>query len=127
MKAGKSIATYRRLRDQSLWRLLAAHNGPLILALLQTHLFEAERSLPASIFHERMARDLDELRASGEDVPQTAQAYIADWLAAGFLERRFPAGGAGEKEKHSPTAARAKPVLTRPGGNRRAAGGNPLA
>jgi len=107
MKADKSIATYRRLRDQSLWRLLAAHNGPLILALLQTHLFEGERSLPASIFHERMARDLDELRASGEDVPQTAQAYIADWLASGFLERRFPAGAAEEEYELSSAAASA--------------------
>src|SRR5437879_66860 len=107
MKADKSIATYRRLRDQSLWRLLAAHNGPLILALLQTHLFEGERSLPASIFHERMARDLDELRASGEDVPQSAQAYIADWLASGFLDRRFPAGAAEEEYELSSAAASA--------------------
>jgi len=54
-----------------------------------------------------MARDLDELRASGEEVPQSAQAYIADWLAAGFLERRFPAGAAEEEYELSSAAASA--------------------
>jgi len=38
MKAEKSLATYRRLRQQPLWRLLAAGGGPTVLALLQTHL-----------------------------------------------------------------------------------------
>lgn len=74
MKADKTIATYRRMRRQSLWRLLASDNGPTVIGLLQTHLYENERGLPASIFHERIGRDLEELRAQGEDFPQTAQA-----------------------------------------------------
>lgn len=97
MKADKAIATYRRLREQPLWRLLAANNGPTILGLLQTHLLDNERSLPASIFHERIGRDLEDLRARGDDLPQTAQAYVADWLTAGYLERRFPPGAAEEE------------------------------
>ncbi|MEH6354045.1 DUF3375 family protein [Pseudomonas sp. 3JA] len=51
MKASTAIATFRRLRTQPLWRLLASDHGPLTLGLLQTHLYESERGLPASIFH----------------------------------------------------------------------------
>jgi len=90
VKADKTIATYIRMRKQPLWRLLASANGPFIIGLLQSHLYDNERSLPASIMHERIGRDLDELRSQGEDLPQTAQAYIAHWVSEGFLERRFP-------------------------------------
>ncbi|HWL51214.1 MAG TPA: DUF3375 family protein [Chthoniobacteraceae bacterium] len=83
MKSSKLTAAYRRLRTQALWKLLASDNGPTILALLQSHLYESERSLPGSIFHDHIARELEELRANGETLPQTAQGYIAGWLAAG--------------------------------------------
>jgi len=38
---------------------------------MQTHLYDGERSLPASIFHERIARELEHLRSSLalEDIP----------------------------------------------------------
>jgi len=49
MKGERAIATYRRLREQALWRLLAADNGPIVLGLLETHLLEDVRSLPASV------------------------------------------------------------------------------
>jgi hypothetical protein len=104
MKADKAIAAYRRLRNQPLWRLLASGNGPTVIGLLQAHLYEGERSLPASILHERIGRDLETLRGRGEDFPQTAQAYIAGWLADGYLERRFPPGAA-EEEYELSTAA----------------------
>lgn len=104
VKADKAIATYRRMRARPLWRLLASTSGPTVIGLLQSHLYESERSLPASIFHERIARDLEELRAQGEDFPQTTQAYVASWLADGYLERRFPAG-ASEEEYELSTAA----------------------
>jgi hypothetical protein len=92
MKAGNAIATYRRMRAQPLWRLLASDNGPAVIGLLQSHLYENERSLPASILHERIGRDLEMLRSQGEVFPQTAQAYVANWLTEGFLERHFPQG-----------------------------------
>src|SRR5690606_17510364 len=104
MKADKAIATYRRMRTQPLWRLLAAAYGPTVIGLLQTHLYENERSLPASILHDRISRDIEELRAQGEDFPQTAQAYVANWLVDGYLERRFPTGAA-EEEYELSTAA----------------------
>jgi uncharacterized protein YdaT len=97
MKADKHIATYRRMRNQPLWRLLASGNGPTAIALLQSHFYESERSLPASILFERLTRDLEELRAQGDDLPQTAQAYVANWLSDGYLERRFPPGATEEE------------------------------
>jgi hypothetical protein len=97
MKADKLLALYRRMRAQPLWRLLAATNGPAVLGLLQAHLYEGERRLPASIFHERIERDLEQLRNLGEEWPQTAQMYVASWLADGYLERRFPPGSKEEE------------------------------
>ncbi|MDR2736157.1 MAG: DUF3375 domain-containing protein [Gracilibacteraceae bacterium] len=106
-KADKNIATYRRLRTEPLWRLLASDNGPAVIGLLQSHLYENERTLPSSIMHERIERDLEALRAQGEDFPQTAQAYIAGWLADGYLERRFPAGANAEEYELSTAALEA--------------------
>lgn len=97
MKSDKNIAAYRRMRNKPLWRLLASGNGPTVIGLLQSHLYEKERTLPASILFERLTRDLEELRAQGDDFPQTAQAYVANWLSDGYLERRFPPGATEEE------------------------------
>jgi hypothetical protein len=97
VKADKNIAAYRRMRNQPLWRLLASGNGPTVIGLLQSLLYEKERSLPASILFERLTRDLEELRAQGDDFPQTAQAYASNWLSDGYLERRFPPGATEEE------------------------------
>jgi len=107
LKADRSIAGFRRLRAQPAWSLLAADTGPIVLALLQAHLLEGERSLPASVFHDRIGRDLEELRAQGFELPQTAQLYVAQWLASGYLERRFPAGAAEEQYELSSAATTA--------------------
>ena len=97
MKGDQAIATYRRLRERALWRLLAADNGPIVLGLLETHLLAGSRSLPASVLYERLGRSLEDLRGQGQHLPQTAQAYVADWLAAGYLARRFPPGASEEE------------------------------
>jgi hypothetical protein len=97
MKADKTIAVYRRMRTQPLWRLLASDKGPTVIGLLQSHLYDKERILPASILFERLTRELEQLRAQGDDLPQTAQAYVAGWLSDGYLERRFPSGAAEEE------------------------------
>lgn len=112
MKSDKVIATYRRLRTQPLWKLLAADNASIVLGLLQTHLYEKERSLSASIFLERIGRDLERLRIDGEYLPQPAQHYIAEWLAAGYLTRRFPAGAAEEEYELTPDAADAIRIIS---------------
>jgi len=105
MKADRFIAACRHLREQPVWRLLASRHGPFVVGLLQSHLFETEHRLPASVFHERIGRDLEELRARGEDLPQPAQAYVAEWLREGYLERRFPSGATEEEYEVSSAAA----------------------
>jgi hypothetical protein len=104
LKGDQAIATYRRLREQALWRLLASDNGPVVLAILQTHLLDAARNLPASVFYERLSRTLEDLRSQGQYLPQTPQAYVADWLASGYLERRFPMGATEEEYELSSAA-----------------------
>ena len=52
MKANKIITTYRRMQSEPLWRLLAADNSPIIIGLLQTYLYEDQKSLPASTFQD---------------------------------------------------------------------------
>jgi len=71
------------------------------------HLAEGERSVPGSLFIERIERELEELRGQGLGLPQSAQAYIAEWLRNGFLERRFPVGAAEEEYELSAAAANA--------------------
>ena len=97
MKALRGVATLRNLREQPLWRLLAATKAPAVIALLQSIFEDGEKAVPSSVLHERLARDIASLRAVGEDLPQTPQAYVAEWLSQGWLTRRFPAGVAEEE------------------------------
>lgn len=78
MDADKYIATYRRMRTQPLWRLLASDNGPTVIGLLQSHLYGKDRRLPASILFERLARDLEELRAGGRFTPNRGGEMYPD-------------------------------------------------
>jgi Protein of unknown function (DUF3375) len=107
MKAERALPAYRRLREQPFWRLLASDKAPALLALLQAELDADQKGLPASIFQDRIQRDLEELRGLGEDLPQSAQAYIAHWLSQGYLERRFPSGAAEEEFELSASAVEA--------------------
>lgn len=109
MKLQARIAAYRRLREEALWRLLAADHAPEIVGLLQALLLDAERRLPASILHERLQHHLDAINASDlpRELPRTAQAYIAHWLSQGFLERRLPEGANEEEYELSAPAAQA--------------------
>lgn len=107
MRAPRGIAALRALRDQPLWRLLAADKAPLVIALLQELLLEGEQVLGASVLAERLGHALEELRAQGEDVPQTAPAYLAEWLRQGWLTRRLPPGASEEQYALSSDAAQA--------------------
>jgi len=112
LKADKTIASYRRMRTQPLWRLLASDNGPVVLGILQTHLYENDRSLPASILYERIGRDLEALRSRGGDFPMNAQAYVSGWLAEGFLTRNLPPGADEEVYELSTAAAEAIRIVS---------------
>lgn len=50
------IETYRQLRRGTAWSLLAADTAPETIAYLQTLLFDDERSLPESVFIDRLTR-----------------------------------------------------------------------
>jgi hypothetical protein len=105
MQAAKPLATYRRLRTEPHWRLMAGQKAPAVIALLQILLLQSEPVLPASVFIERLTEELDDLRTRGEDLPQSAQAYAADWLSEGYLIRRFPPGSTEESYELSAPAA----------------------
>ena len=107
MKAEKRAATYAGLRAQPLWKLLASNNAPYTLAILQSNLYDGEQRLPASILHERVLKNLEELNAAGTALPQSAQEYVAEWLANGYLERRFLSGEPEEQYELSAAAAAA--------------------
>jgi len=107
MKALRQIAVNQRLRGETAWRLLAADNAPVVLGLLQAHLLERERRLPSSILHERIERDLELLRAEGRDLPQSARAYVAQWLRDGYLERSYRPGANEEEYELGPSAVQA--------------------
>lgn len=97
MKAQRASAALLALRSRPLWRLLAADKAPLVMGLMQCLLLEQEKTLSSSVFHERLSREIDTLRAYGHDLPQTPQAYVADWIGEGWLSRRFPAGASEEE------------------------------
>jgi hypothetical protein len=109
VKALRGAAALRNLREQPLWRLLAASKAPVLVALLQSLFLEGDKSLLSSVLHERFSRDIDQLRSAGEDLPQAPQAYIAEWLIQGWLNRRFPPGASEEEYELSADA-----VLTSP-------------
>ena len=107
MNAARISASLRVLREQPQWQLLAAIKAAPILAVLRTVLFEGDSVLPGSVLQERVAREFDALRESGEDLPQSAQLYVADWLRHGWLVRRLPEGAPEETYELSADAAAA--------------------
>ncbi len=86
--------------------------GPVVIALLQSLFVESEQTLPSSVLHERLTRDIEALRAVGEALPQTPQAYVAEWLSQGWLTRRFPAGASEEEYELSVDALTALRFVT---------------
>lgn len=100
-------AALQGLRQQALWRLLAADKAPAYIALLQSLLLDRETILPTSILHERLTLAIEQLRAHGYDLPQTPQAYVSDWLREGWLTRRLVAGASEEVFELTAEAANA--------------------
>lgn len=107
MKALRASTALLVMRSRPLWRLLAADKAPLVMGLLQSLLLDQEKSLSSSIFHERLAREIDTLRAYGHELPQPPQAYVADWIKEGWLSRRFPPGASEEEFELTAEAASA--------------------
>lgn len=105
---------FKTLREQSHWMLFAAHGAPAIAAILYCLFFDGpERQLTASALHERLARHLELLRSAGVEMPQTAQRYVMDWLAQGWLRREYPEGSSEEQYEITADAADALRYLDR--------------
>jgi len=107
MSIVRSAATLRNLREQPMWRLLAADRAPVIAALLNNLLLEHDKILPSSVLEERLTRDLETLRANEHDLPYGARAYLAEWLSFGWLTRRLAPGAAEEEFSLTTEAANA--------------------
>ncbi|HET7570146.1 MAG TPA: DUF3375 domain-containing protein [Gammaproteobacteria bacterium] len=107
MKAARQAITNQRLRRETAWRLLAADNAPVMLGVLQAHLFEKERRLPGSILLDRVRQDLEQLQTAGVEMPQTAELYLSAWLRDGFLVRSFQPNATEEEYELSAPAVRA--------------------
>jgi hypothetical protein len=72
--------------------LLAARRAPLIVGVLHSLFVEGDMALRSSVLCERLMRDMELLRAEGEDLAQAPQQAVAEWLAAGWVTRSLPAG-----------------------------------
>lgn len=109
----RSATLLRRLRDEPAWSLLAADNAPVVAALLRAHFIDSgEPRIPAQLLVERLSDDIDALNASpGIALARTAQQYLADWLAAGYLERRPASAADGETYELSSEAIAALRII----------------
>jgi hypothetical protein len=70
IQAAKPLATYRRLRVEPHWRLIASQKAPAVAALLQVLLLQSETVLSASIFLGRLSEELDDLAPAVRTCPR---------------------------------------------------------
>ncbi|MEO7146603.1 MAG: DUF3375 domain-containing protein, partial [Terrimesophilobacter sp.] len=101
---GKTHQFRQLVETDATWRLLRSDNAPVIAALLGENLGGENRRLLAAELYEAIDHDLDTLRAHDFDLPQTAQAYCAEWRKAGFLVRRPAEEARGETFELAPGA-----------------------
>lgn len=85
----QSMYRLKELRAQPMWKLLASDDSQSVMAILKMLLGSGDRSLGSSAMHERVARCLEELKSSGDDLKQGAREYIAQWVKNGWLNRRI--------------------------------------
>lgn len=89
MKTVQKVAYNKQLRQEAAWSLLAADLAPEYVALLSHHLFDGERRLASSIFHERVTHDLALLKEQGfaDITTDDARPILRQWVTNGYLER----------------------------------------
>ena len=83
--------TYRAMRDRPMWALLASDTAPETLAVLQTLLYQDEKSLPASVFITRLTALLNELSDVTVE-PAQAAARANQWRKSGYIVIRYAQG-----------------------------------
>ncbi|MBM7229562.1 DUF3375 domain-containing protein [Dietzia cinnamea] len=82
--------------ESSALSLMRAQLWPLIVAVLAEVFEGSSRRVPSSEFYEFLDRTLTAVRDSGADVPGTAQAYVRQWVDAGWMLRRPGTAATGE-------------------------------
>lgn len=110
--ARELTARYRTLRDAPMWRLLASQQGPLVIGILQALLYEEERTLPVSVFLERLAPLWAEATLEAVS-PEDARALAARFVREGYLVTRLPAGALEEQYELTAGALEAIRILSR--------------
>lgn len=110
--ARELTARYRTLRDAPMWRLLASQQGPLVIGILQALLYEEERTLPGSVFLERLAPLWAEATLEAVS-PEDARALAARFVREGYLVTRLPAGALEEQYELTASALEAIRILSR--------------
>ncbi|WP_439564927.1 DUF3375 domain-containing protein [Microcella sp.] len=96
----RALRLRQLIDDDASLRLLragdtAAH-AAAVMALLAEHLGGEERRLGSEELHERLDADLEQLRAVGFELKNSARGYVAQWRTAGFLVRRASEDARGE-------------------------------
>lgn len=110
--ARELTARYRTLRDAPMWRLLASQQGPLVIGILHALLYEEERTLPGSVFLERLAPLWAEATLEAVS-PEDARALAARFVREGYLVTRLPAGALEEQYELTAGALEAIRILSR--------------
>lgn len=111
MSIVRSAATLRNLREQPMWKLLAAAHAPVIAALLDRLLLQDEKVHSASTLEERLTLDIEALRAQGYELPDAAWSLQ---LGPGAIQGRGTSGPRLRKSQASqrPDGASDKPRST---------------
>lgn len=95
---------YRRLQQEAPeWSLLRARNAGLIVAVVQEYFPPEQRVRAAADVIAELDTDLELLREAGAELESAASAYVANWVAAGYLIRR--PGATRGSETLAPSAA----------------------
>ncbi|MFT3816865.1 MAG: DUF3375 domain-containing protein [Rubrivivax sp.] len=96
MKSSVALIRLGELRDGPMWKLLAAHQAHLVIALLQALFPETSTKVGTAALMEKLSAELAQLRARGEAIEKTEQMLVAEWVQAKWLARSFPEGATEE-------------------------------
>lgn len=99
---------FDRLRNEPTWRLLTANLAADVLGLFRNLLYDGERTVAGPTLVARLTTELDLLRTQGRELAGDARYYLRDWVAQGWVERRFPEGS--DEELYELSAAGLKAV-----------------
>lgn len=114
---GRSLAD---MKARPFWRLLAAEQGPVYMAIMRLRLLDANAGVSASTLYAQIERDIELLNDANFKMGNTAKECVKEWVDKQWLTRRLPEGAKEEEFELTPEAATAIRFVT--GQNERHAG-----